>query len=153
MINLMAAQETTEAGVQEAREVDQPSSVTEQVGAVEFLLVRGVPGVQIASGLGVSFEVIRAVERTVEGDNAIQRYQDACLECARADNHIREAAEYLYVRGYTPKKLKTLGFVKADTDLDPVKRARYWRKLIAQAQARLQGNPTELPQAQGAEPH
>lgn len=90
MINLMAAQEITEAGVQEAREVDQPSSVTEQVGAVEFLLVRGVPGVQIASGLGVSFEVIRAVERTVEGGKAIQRYQDACLECARADNHTRE---------------------------------------------------------------
>lgn len=79
MINLVETQRITEAGLQKAREVDQPSSVTEQVDAVEFLLVRGVPGVEIASGLGVSFEFIHAVEQTVEEDKAIQRYQAGCL--------------------------------------------------------------------------
>lgn len=150
---MAVVQRIIEAGVQRAKEVDQPLSVTEQPAAVEFLLVRSVPSPEIASGLGVSFEVIRAVERTVEGDKARQRYQDACLQYARADKHIREAAEYLYVRGFTPRKLKTLGFAKADTDLSPIKRARYWRRLIAQAQARLQGTTTELPQGQGAEPY
>jgi hypothetical protein len=127
------------AVLQNAERADRSAFTTEEA-AVEFLLIRGVPASEIAYGLGISCEDIGAVERKVKRNKAKRSYQDACFQRACADNRTSEAAEYLYVRGFTPKRLRVLGFVQGDTELNPVKRAHYWYRIVTQAGARLQGN-------------
>lgn len=127
------------AVVQNAERPDRLEVATEEA-AVEFLLIRGVPASEIAYALGISCEDIGAVERKVKSNKARRSYQDACFQRACTDSRTSEAAEYLYVRGFTPKRLRTLGFMQGDAVLNPVKRARYWYRLVTQAVARLQGN-------------
>jgi hypothetical protein len=143
MINLAAAQRIIEIGIHKAEEVDRSSFAAAQAAAVEFLLVRGVPGFGIASSLGVRLEDIDAVERKVKSKKAKQRYQDACLEYALADRRSAEAAEYLFVRGFTRKRLQALGF-KADIKLSFIKRAHYWRTLIAVVQKADKGSSVSI---------
>ena len=125
--------------LQNAERADRPTFTTEEA-AVEFLLIRGVPASEIAYGLGISCEDIGVVERKVKSGQARRSYQDACFQRACADSRTSEAAEYLYVRGFTPKRLRALGFLQGDTELNPVKRARYWYRLVTQAEAQLHGN-------------
>jgi hypothetical protein len=131
MVRLVEAQKDIETAVHKAEKIGRLRFATEQA-AVEFLLVRGTPIAGIALDLGVGLEDIHAVEHMVESNKAKQRYRDACLSRALTDEYPGEAAEYLFVRGFTRKELEALGLAKDDTELSTVKRARYWRRLIAQ---------------------
>ncbi len=138
------AQRVTEATVYKAEEIGRPVFGTEQAAAVEFLLVRGVPASAIASHLGVTFEDIRVVECIVESNKAKERYRDACLSRALADKFLAEAAEYLFVRGFTRSELTKLGFTMSDTELNSIKRSRYWRRLIAVVQKAERADRSEV---------